>query len=75
MQPRSNSVFKDSMRATVVGFFTGGIAVSPVSYLHNIQLPSEIIVNEMSKFEFDILTGGIAGAAFAMLYRYFVTED
>ena len=75
MQPRSNSVFKDSMRAAVVGFFTGGIAVSPVSYLHNIQLPSEIIVNEMSQFEFDILTGGIAGAAFAMLYRYFVTED
>lgn len=69
------STFKDSVKSAFVGFLAGGVAVSPITYLHNIQIPSEIITNEMSQFQFDTLSGSISGAAFAMLYRYFIKEE
>jgi hypothetical protein len=65
----------ESIKSAVVGFLAGGIAVSPITYLHNFQIPGEIITNQLSQFEFDTLTGAISGAAFAMLYRYFVQEE
>jgi hypothetical protein len=67
--------FEDSLRAAAVGFFGGGFAVTPVTYLHNFKFPGEIITNEMSQFQFDTFTGAISAAAFAAVYRYFVKEQ
>ncbi len=62
----------DSFKASIVGFFTGAIAVSPVTYLHTYTFPSEIIENQLSQFMFDTFTGGISAGAFATIYRYFI---
>jgi len=62
----------ESLKASVVGFFTGIVAVSPVTYLHINFFPSEIINNESSQFLFDTVTGGVSAAAFATIYQYFI---
>lgn len=67
--------YQDSLRAYAAGFFGGGFAVTPVTYLHNIKFPSEIIVNQMSQWEFDTFTGAVSAGAFAIVYRYFVKEQ
>jgi len=64
-----------TLRASIVGFITGIVAVSPVTYLDSHNLPSELIENESSQFLFDTLTGGISAAAFATVYRYFIEPN
>ncbi len=66
--------WEDSIRAALAGFFGGGFAVLPITYLHNYEFPSEIITNQMSQWYFDTFTGAISAAAFACVYRYFVKE-
>jgi hypothetical protein len=75
MPPSKAMSTTESAKTAFIGFLAGGIAVSPITYLHNFIIPGEIITNPLSQFEFDTLTGAISGAAFAMLYRYFVQEE
>jgi hypothetical protein len=65
----------DAKKAALVGFLTGPIAVSPFAYIHDLMYPGDFVLNAFSQFEFDCLAGGIAGAAFNVLYRCFVKED
>jgi len=72
-EPLATALLKSpSLRAFVVGFATGIIALSPVTYLSLHTIPSEIIENGSSQFLFDTVTGGISAGAFATIYRYFI---
>jgi hypothetical protein len=62
------------MKAFGIGFFSGFIAVSPVTFTHHTFFPAEIITNTESQWLFDTFTGAIAAGAFATVYRYFVKE-
>jgi hypothetical protein len=65
----------DAKKAALVGLLTGPIAVSPFAYIHDLMYPGDFVLNAFSQFEFDCLAGGIAGAAFNVLYRCFVKEE
>ena len=62
------------MKAFVIGFFSGFIAVSPITFTHHMFFPAEIITNSESQWLFDTFTGAIAAGAFATVYRFFVKE-
>lgn len=62
------------MKAFGIGFFSGFIAVSPITFTHHMFFPAEIITNSESQWLFDTLTGAIAAGAFATVYRFFVKE-
>ena len=57
-----------------MGCVSGAVAISPIAYLHTYTFPSEIIVNELSQFQFDTFTGAIARGSFTSVYRYFLKE-
>lgn len=65
----------EMMKSAAIGTFAGGFATAPFAYLQNFLIPSEIISNELSQFEFDTLAGSLSGAAFALLYSYFVKDE
>lgn len=65
--------FQSSL-AGIVGLFAGGVAVTPITALHDILLPGETITNGVAQWEYDTDTGSIAAALFAIVYRYSVRE-
>ena len=65
----------EMMKSAAIGTFAGGFATAPFAYLQNFLIPSEIISNELSQFEFDTLAGSLSGSAFALLYSYFVKDE
>lgn len=65
----------DSFKAAFIGFIVGPVAISPVTYLHNFSFPGDLVLNDVSQFEFDSLMGGVSAAAFAILYRYLFRKE
>ena len=66
---------EQTLRSILIGFISGGIASSPMTYVHNTFFPSEIIINQVSQWYFDTFVGAIAAGAFAVVYRYFIRDD
>jgi hypothetical protein len=64
----------ESVKTAIVGLFAGGIAVTPITALHDILFPGETITNGLAQWEFDTDTGSISAALFAIVYRYCVRE-
>jgi ASC-1-like (ASCH) protein len=64
----------DSVKASIVGLFAGGIAVTPVAALHDILLPGDTIDNGIAQWEFDTDMGSLAAALFAVVYRFSVRD-
>lgn len=67
--------YRQFIRSSLIGFFVGSVAISPITYAHNNFFPAEVLANPSSQWEFDTLVGGLSGAAFAAVYRYFIKED
>ena len=64
----------ESIKTGVVGLLVGGIAVTPVTAIHDIVFPGDTISNGLAQWEFDTDTGSITAALFAIVYRYCVRE-
>ncbi len=64
----------ESIKTGVVGLLAGGLAITPFAALHDIVYPDDTIENSLAQWEFDTDTGSIAGALFAIVYRYCVRE-
>jgi hypothetical protein len=64
----------ESIKTAVVGLLSGGLAVTPITFLHDYIFPGSTIPNGLAQWEFDTDTGSIAAALFAIVYRYCVRE-
>ena len=64
----------ESVKTGVTGLLAGGVAVTPMTFLHDYLFPDASITNGFAQFEFDTDTGSIDAALFAIVYRYCVRE-
>jgi len=64
----------ESIKTGIVGLLTGGVAVTPISFVHDYFFPGSTISNGLGQWEFDTDTGSLAAALFAIVYRYCVRE-
>lgn len=64
----------ESIKAAVVGALSGGTAVAPFGFIHNVLFDDGSSVG-MAQFEFDTDMGSLEAALFALVYRYAVRED
>jgi len=64
----------ESVKSAIVGLLSGGLTVTPITFLHDYFFPGETIQNGLAQWEFDTDTGSIAAALFAIVYRYCVRE-
>jgi hypothetical protein len=64
----------ESIKCVVVGALSGGIAVTPLTALHDILLGPEMN-NGFAQWEFDTDMGSLEAALFAIVYRYVVRTD
>lgn len=64
----------ESIKCVVVGALSGGIAVTPLTALHDILLGPEMN-NGVAQWEFDTDMGSLEAALFAIVYRYVVRTD
>jgi len=64
----------ESIKTGIVGLLTGGVAVTPVSFLHDYFFPGSTIPNGIAQWEFDTDTGSLAAALFAIVYRFSVRD-
>jgi hypothetical protein len=64
----------ESVKTGLVGLLSGGVTVTPITFLHDYFFPGNTIPNGLAQWEFDTDTGSIAAALFAIVYRYCVRE-
>jgi len=64
----------ESIKTGIVGLLSGGVAVTPVAFLHDYCFPGTTIPNGLAQWEFDTDTGSLAAALFAIVYRYSVRD-
>ena len=64
----------ESIKCVAVGALSGGIAVTPLTAIHDILLGPEMN-NGVAQWEFDTDMGSLESALFAIVYRYCVRED
>lgn len=64
----------ESVKTAIVGLLSGGVTVTPITFLHDYFFPGGTIPNGLAQWEFDTDTGSIAAALFAIVYRYCVRE-
>lgn len=64
----------ESSKALIVGLLSGGVAVTPVAFLHDYYFPGKTIPNGIAQWEFDTDTGSLAAALFAVIYRFSIRE-
>jgi hypothetical protein len=64
----------ESIKAAMVGALSGGIAVAPFGFIHNV-LFNDGSGAGVAQFEFDTDMGSLEAALFALVYRYAVRED
>ena len=64
----------ESIKTGIVGLLAGGVAVTPVAFLHDYFFPGTTIPNGIAQWEFDTDTGSLAAALFAIVYRYSVRD-
>jgi len=60
----------ESVKCGVVGAVSGGVALTPVAFLHNLGAD-----NGVAQWEFDTDMGSLEAALFAIVYRYCVRLD
>ena len=68
----------ESAKALVVGAIVGGLALAPLSGLHDLALGSfsnGYVQNGLAQWEFDTDMGAVQAGLFAVVYRYCVRED
>lgn len=64
----------ESTKCVVVGALSGGIAVTPLTALHDILLGPEMN-NGVAQWEFDTDMGILESSLFAVVYRYCIRTD
>lgn len=64
----------ESIKCAVVGAVSGGIALAPVTAVHDIFLGPEF-ANGVAQWEFDTDVGSLEAALFAIVYRYCIRSD
>jgi hypothetical protein len=67
----------DSIKSGIVGAVVGSIGQAPVSALHQIVVSSHGSSNSngLAQFEYDTDAAAVAGALFAIVYRYCIRQD
>ena len=67
----------ESTKSALVGLVAGGVALAPVSFLHNCLWFGEnnLYHNPLGQFEFDTDMGSLEAALFAIVYRYCLRRD
>ena len=64
----------ESTKSGMVGLFAGGIALAPISAVHNLLFaydgPLRTVTHNLAQFEFDADAGSVEAALFAIVYRY-----
>ncbi|CAB9528619.1 expressed unknown protein [Seminavis robusta] len=61
----------ESFKCLVVGAFSGGIALAPVSLIRDCAVAQK----SLAQWEFDTDAGALEAALFAIVYRYCIRED
>ena len=64
----------ESSKALIVGLLSGGVAVTPIAFLHDYYFPGKTIPNGIAQWEFDTDTGSLAASLFAVIYRFSIRE-
>jgi hypothetical protein len=65
----------ESAKTGIVGLLAGGIALAPVSLLHDGLLGGDAVQNGLAQWEFDTDMGSLECALFAIVYRYCIRQD
>ena len=64
----------ESTKSGIVGLLTGGIALAPISVVHNLLFAYDgsirTVTHNLAQFEFDTDAGSLEAALFAIVYRY-----
>ena len=64
----------ESTKSGIVGLLTGGIALAPISVVHNLLFAYDgsirTVTHNLAQFEFDADAGSLEAALFAIVYRY-----
>lgn len=65
----------DSIKSFMIGAIVGGVALAPISAVHELVFPTLAESNGLAQFEFDTDMGSIQAGLFSIIYRYCIRED